>query len=174
MTPRIGEDFVGWNPPGGGDSALGFVDFSIFPHLDNEQLPHNTMANAERWVARIEGPAYAIDDETAIKVTNGDVGGGGGGDVHGPSILAHGFRASRVAGGLRQWAEGSSVARPAEGEPVSLALLQSTAAALAPEPRNPNRRKGKTMSPEQVRQVSEAESRDLERDQLPPILRVIA
>jgi dipeptidase E len=73
MAPRIGTEFVDWEPPGGGDSALGFVDFSIFPHLDNEQLPHNTMANAERWAARIEGPAYAIDDETAIKVTNGDV-----------------------------------------------------------------------------------------------------
>src|SRR4051794_34455446 len=39
MTPRIGREFVGWNPPTGedsvgGDSALGIVDFSIFPHLD--------------------------------------------------------------------------------------------------------------------------------------------
>jgi dipeptidase E len=73
MTPRIGEDFVGWKAPGGGDGTLGFVDFSIFPHLDNEQLPHNTMAHAERWAATIPGPAYAIDDETAIKVTNGAV-----------------------------------------------------------------------------------------------------
>ena len=27
------------------------------------------MADAERWAAGIPGPAYAIDDETAIKVT---------------------------------------------------------------------------------------------------------
>jgi len=71
MTPRIGEDFVGWRPPSGGDSTLGFVDFSIFPHVDHEDLPHNTMANAERWAAEIAGPAYAIDDNTAIKVTDG-------------------------------------------------------------------------------------------------------
>jgi len=71
MTPRIGEDFVGWRPPSGGDSTLGFVDFSIFPHVDHEDLPHNTMANAERWAAEIAGPAYAIDDDTAIKVTDG-------------------------------------------------------------------------------------------------------
>lgn len=74
MTPRIGEDFVGWKPPAGGDdSTLGVVDFSIFPHLDHEMLPENTMADAERWAAGIQGPAYAIDDDTAINVTDGNV-----------------------------------------------------------------------------------------------------
>ena len=73
MTPRIGEDFVGWKPPTGGDSTLGVVDFSIFPHVDHETLPENTMADAERWAAGIAGPAYAIDDETAIKVVDGAV-----------------------------------------------------------------------------------------------------
>jgi dipeptidase E len=72
--PRIGEDFVGWKPPAGGDdSTLGVVGFSIFPHLDHEMLPENTMADAERWAAGIPGPAYAIDDDTAIKVTDGTV-----------------------------------------------------------------------------------------------------
>jgi len=73
MTPNIGEDFVIWKPPTGGDRALGIVDFSIFPHLDNEALPENTMADAERWAAGLSRPAYAIDDETAIKVTDGTV-----------------------------------------------------------------------------------------------------
>jgi dipeptidase E len=73
MTPRIGEDFVRWKPPTGGDATLGVVDFSIFPHLDHEDLPENTMADAERWAAGISGPAYAIDDETAIKVVDGEV-----------------------------------------------------------------------------------------------------
>jgi dipeptidase E len=73
MTPRIGEDFVFWRPPAGGDSALGIVDFSIFPHVDHVDLPENTMANAEKWAAEIAGPAYAIDDETAIKWTDGTV-----------------------------------------------------------------------------------------------------
>ena len=59
--------------PAGGDATLGFVDFSIFPHVDHEDLPDNTMANAERWAAEIAGPAYAIDDETAIQVTDGVV-----------------------------------------------------------------------------------------------------
>jgi dipeptidase E len=73
MTPRIGEDFVGWKPPTGGDSTLGIVDFSIFPHLDHEALPENTMAGAERWAAGLSCPAYAIDDATAIKVVDDTV-----------------------------------------------------------------------------------------------------
>ena len=71
MAPNIGEDFVIWTPPTGGDETLGVVDFAMFPHLDHEKLPDNTLANAEKWAARIPGPAYAIDDQTAIKVTNG-------------------------------------------------------------------------------------------------------
>jgi dipeptidase E len=70
MTPRIGDDFVMWHSPAG-DVTLGVVDFSIFPHLDNPDLPENTMAAAERWAASLSGPAYAIDDETAIKVVDG-------------------------------------------------------------------------------------------------------
>jgi dipeptidase E len=73
MTPRIGEDFVGWRPPTGGDETLGLVDFSIFPHVDHPKLTENTMAAAEKWAAEINGPAYAIDDDTAIKVVDGDI-----------------------------------------------------------------------------------------------------
>jgi dipeptidase E len=73
MTPRIGEDFVYSKPPTGDDSTLGIVDFSIFPHLDHEDLPENTMVGAEKWAAGMTVPAYAIDDETAIKVTDGTV-----------------------------------------------------------------------------------------------------
>jgi dipeptidase E len=73
MTPSIGEDFVHWQPPTGGDETLGIVDFSIFPHLDNPDLPENTMADAERWAAGMPLPCYAIDDETAIKVVDDTV-----------------------------------------------------------------------------------------------------
>ena len=73
MAPSIGEDFVGWIPPAGGDETLGLVDFAIFPHLDHEALPDNSMAGAEKWAARMPVPGYAIDDETAIKVVDGKV-----------------------------------------------------------------------------------------------------
>jgi dipeptidase E len=72
MTPRIGEDFVGWQPPGGDDAALGLVDVAIFPHLDHPDLPGNTMADAERWAAAMGGIAcYAIDDATGIRIVDG-------------------------------------------------------------------------------------------------------
>ena len=73
MTPRIGQEFVGWKAPGGSDTTLGVVDFSIFPHLDHPDIPTNTMDTAARWAACLDGPAYAIDDETAITVVDGTV-----------------------------------------------------------------------------------------------------
>jgi len=73
MSPRIGKEFVGWKQPSGDDRALGLVDFAIFPHLDNESLPNNTMAAARKWAAGLDCVAYAIDDETAICVVDGVV-----------------------------------------------------------------------------------------------------
>ena len=73
LTPRVGEDFVEWTPPSGDDTTLGIVGFSIFPHVDHPDLPENTMAEAERWAAGLPNPAYAIDDQTAIRVVDGTV-----------------------------------------------------------------------------------------------------
>ncbi len=70
MTPRIGDFFVEW-PSAPDDRTLGIVDFSIFPHLD--VFPTNTLAAAERWAADIGGPAYVMDDQTAIRVVDGSV-----------------------------------------------------------------------------------------------------
>jgi dipeptidase E len=85
------------NPPGGSRNALtsediefvtkegkisrtfvttqgaGLVDFALIPHLDHEDHPDASLANAEKWAARLPVPVYAIDDETAIKVTGGTV-----------------------------------------------------------------------------------------------------
>lgn len=70
LTPRIGEWFVAW-PSAPDDRALGIVDFSIFPHLDHEAMPGNTLPAAQNWAAGLEGPCYAIDDQTAIAVVDG-------------------------------------------------------------------------------------------------------
>lgn len=72
MTPRIGSYFVAWGAAPN-DQTLGVVDFSIFPHLNHPAMPGNRLADAERWVVDIGGPAYAIDDETALKVVDGAV-----------------------------------------------------------------------------------------------------
>ncbi|MEO6593268.1 MAG: Type 1 glutamine amidotransferase-like domain-containing protein [Planctomycetota bacterium] len=73
MTPRVGQDFVQWKSPTGGDETLGIVDFAIFPHLAPDGMPGNSMAEAEQWAAGMSVPAYAIDDQTAIKVVDGTV-----------------------------------------------------------------------------------------------------
>jgi hypothetical protein len=72
MTPSIGADFVSWSRADS-DRALGVVDFAIFPHLDHENFPENSMAGAEKWAASMPVLSYAIDDQTAIKVTDGSV-----------------------------------------------------------------------------------------------------
>ena len=73
MTPRIGQDFVQWTPPTGEDRGLGIVDFSVFPHLAQDGMPGNSMAEAEAWAASIASPAYALDDQSAITVVDGTV-----------------------------------------------------------------------------------------------------
>jgi dipeptidase E len=73
MAPNIGHEFVRWSPPTGGDRTLGLVEFSMFPHLDDEKFPENSLACAEQWAASVPVPGYAIDDQTAIKVTDGTV-----------------------------------------------------------------------------------------------------
>ncbi|WP_377640996.1 Type 1 glutamine amidotransferase-like domain-containing protein [Oryzobacter terrae] len=70
MAPRIGDSFVEW-PAATDDRTLGVVDFSIFPHLD--LFPTNTMAHAQRWAEEIGGPAYVIDEQTAITVVGDTV-----------------------------------------------------------------------------------------------------
>jgi dipeptidase E len=72
MAPSVADAFASWTVPVGGE-GLGFVDFEIFPHLDNPDLPQNTMADAERWATGLERSGYAIDDQTAIKVVDGVV-----------------------------------------------------------------------------------------------------
>ncbi len=74
MAPRVGQEFVEDNPAiAGDDRGLGWVDFAIFPHLAHPDLPWNTLANARKWAQGVGVPAYAIDDQTAIRVVDGKV-----------------------------------------------------------------------------------------------------
>jgi dipeptidase E len=52
--------------------AAALRDLSVLD-LDHEDLPDNSMADAERWAAGMGVPAYAIDDQTAITVVDGTV-----------------------------------------------------------------------------------------------------
>ncbi|GAB3411352.1 Type 1 glutamine amidotransferase-like domain-containing protein [Flindersiella endophytica] len=77
--PLKSEDIVFTTPQGDVDRTLvtgqgaGLVDFGVIPHLEHPDHPDASLANAEKWAARIPAPTYAIDDETAIKVSDGTV-----------------------------------------------------------------------------------------------------
>jgi dipeptidase E len=51
--------------------GAGLVDFAIIPHVEFDD-PLDA-ANAAKWAGRLPVPAYAIDDQTAIKVVDGTV-----------------------------------------------------------------------------------------------------
>jgi dipeptidase E len=74
LGSQVGQGFVSGSPvTTRDDRALGLVDFAMFPHLNHEAMPDHSMAAAELWAADLSGPAYAIDDETAIRVVDGAV-----------------------------------------------------------------------------------------------------
>jgi dipeptidase E len=82
-SPHIGrdqeqsEDVVFATPQGDVDRILvtgqgaGLVDFAVIPHLEHADHPDASLANAEKWAARIPAPTYAIADETAIRLVDG-------------------------------------------------------------------------------------------------------
>jgi dipeptidase E len=53
--------------------GAGLVDFTVIPHLDHEHHPDASLANARIWAGKLPVPAYAIDDQTAVRVIDGDV-----------------------------------------------------------------------------------------------------
>ena len=73
VAPNFGVPYDGLNPPVGSEEGLGLVDFAMIGHLDNPDMPDFSLAGIEEWAAGVPGPAYGIDDETAIKVVDGTV-----------------------------------------------------------------------------------------------------
>jgi dipeptidase E len=75
--PLNSEAIVFTTPQGDIDRLLvtgqgaGLVDFAVIPHFEHPEHSDASLANAERWAARIPAPTYAIDDETAIRVVDG-------------------------------------------------------------------------------------------------------
>jgi dipeptidase E len=72
-APIFGETYNDPNTPFVIDKGLGLVDFALLPHVDHKDHPESSMAKVERMAAEVPVPTYAIDDETAIKVTDGSV-----------------------------------------------------------------------------------------------------
>ena len=75
---RLSSEDIGFTRPEGEITVTlvmaqgaGLVDFAIIPHVEFDD--HHDVANAHQWASRLPVPAYAIDDETAIKVVDGTV-----------------------------------------------------------------------------------------------------
>jgi dipeptidase E len=60
-------------PHFGSDKTLQLVDFVIRPHLNAEYFPRITLENMAHAAAKVAVPLYTFDDQTAIKVINGEV-----------------------------------------------------------------------------------------------------
>jgi dipeptidase E len=62
-------------PKGAGSAwGMGLVDFTLRPHLNADYFPVEIdMRMMERAAAKLDYPLYAIDDETAIKVVDGEI-----------------------------------------------------------------------------------------------------
>jgi dipeptidase E len=73
IMTRFGTTYGNHTLPAESDESLGLVDFAIHPHLDYEWFPENSLANLEKLAATLSMPSYLIDDQTAIKVTDGKV-----------------------------------------------------------------------------------------------------
>jgi len=76
VAQTFGQHYHGIDPPTGSDKALGLVDFKLHPHLDAEYMPLASLASLAHlaaWAAGLAVPTYAIDNQTALKVTDGGV-----------------------------------------------------------------------------------------------------
>jgi dipeptidase E len=57
----------------GAERGLGLVDVTLYPHLDNPEMPDTTLANIGKWASTVTVPTYAIDDQTALRIVDGQV-----------------------------------------------------------------------------------------------------
>lgn len=80
MTPyncdaEFDREFVPSESDRGRDAehALGLVDVTLTPHLDHADMPDTTLENIGRWAEGIPVPTYAIDDDTALRIVDGEV-----------------------------------------------------------------------------------------------------
>jgi dipeptidase E len=53
--------------------GAGLIDFAIIPHANDKSRPDASFENAAKWAAKLPVPLYAIDDETAIKITGNTI-----------------------------------------------------------------------------------------------------
>ncbi|EKE15784.1 MAG: hypothetical protein ACD_11C00105G0009 [uncultured bacterium] len=55
------------------DKGLGYVDFLVRPHLNSPYFPKLNLENLEKMSQEFPDTFYAIDDQTAIKIIDGEM-----------------------------------------------------------------------------------------------------
>ena len=73
IMTRYGTTYGNHTLPAESDRSLGLIDIALHPHLDHEWFPENSLSNLEQLAATIPEPSYLIDDQTAIKVSDGTI-----------------------------------------------------------------------------------------------------
>jgi dipeptidase E len=73
IMTRYGTTYGNHSLPPDGDRSLGLVDIALHPHLDHEMFPQNSLASLEKLAATLPLPSYLIDDQTAIRITDGAI-----------------------------------------------------------------------------------------------------
>jgi dipeptidase E len=72
-APVFGETYEDPDRPFVIEQGLGLVDFALLPHLDSTSHPESSTAKVAKMAAEVPVPTYGIDDQTALKVLDGDV-----------------------------------------------------------------------------------------------------
>ena len=73
IMTQYGTTYGNHTLPAETNKSVNLVDFAIHTHLDYAGFPDNYLANLEKLAATIPMTSYAIDDQTAIKVVDGNV-----------------------------------------------------------------------------------------------------
>jgi dipeptidase E len=73
IMTRYGTTYGNHTLPADSCKSFNLVDLALHPHMDYELFPENSMANLQRLAMKLPLPSYAIDDQTAIKVVDGNV-----------------------------------------------------------------------------------------------------
>lgn len=69
----FGETYLDEDQPFVIERGAGFVDFALLPHMDSPTHPESTADRVQAMAAALPVPVYGIDDQTAIRVVDGNV-----------------------------------------------------------------------------------------------------
>ena len=54
-------------------NGMGLTRFAVIPHFENKDHFASSTTNVEKWASKLPVPVYAIDDDTALKVTDSNI-----------------------------------------------------------------------------------------------------